>query len=298
MKLTFIWRVVFLVAGLILADRMVGWVMHSAIQRQRNGVYYEFKYKVTQAKAAIVVLGSSRANHHYNVNLIEEATHEKAMNYGQDGTSVFTHYILLKTLLHWHKPKLVVLDIKPGDFGGTQNFNEVAPLYPIIDEVAMDGDDLNMVSPFEKIKLYSQCYRYNNQVLEILGSTRGKPADTSAITGYSALPVKSVVLDNLTINDSSFNSSIYKYFKQIILLCKQANIRLIVCTSPCYRPVVFDRTIAVVETECKISGVEYINYLNNTLLPFDAGMFKDEMHLNTKGADAFTQDFIKRLPPF
>lgn len=298
MKPTFIWRVVFLVAGLLLADRLVGFFMHNAIQRQRNGVYYEFRYKLTQAKAAVAILGSSRANHHYDTRLIEQATHKKTMNFGQDGTSVFTHYILLKTLLRWHKPRLVVLDIKPGDFGGTENFNEIAPFYPIIDELAMDGDDLSMVSPFEKMKLYSQCYRYNNQVLEILGNTRGKPADTSAITGYSALPVKSVVLDNLTINDSSFNNRIYQYFERIILLCRQTGVKLIVCTSPCYRPVVFDRTIAEVEAECKRNGVTYINYLNNKLLPFDAGMFKDEMHLNTKGADAFTRDFIQRLPPF
>jgi hypothetical protein len=298
MKGKFFWKVIIFIASLIIADRVIGLAMNYAIHKQRNGKFYEFRYKLTQAKPAIAILGSSRANHHYNIGLIEQSTHENSMNYGQDGTSVFTHYIVLKTLLRRYKPKLVVLDIKPGDFDQMQNFNEVASLYPIIDEIAIDGDDLEMISAYEKLKLYCQCYKYNNEVLEIIGGMYGKTVDTLAITGFSPLAVKNVVLDNGVVNDSGINSNICRYFTRIIALCKLHNVKLIVCTSPCYRRVVFDRTIAVAEALCKKNGIDYINYLNNKLLPFDASMFKDEFHLNAKGADIFTKDFIGRLPPF
>lgn len=277
------------------ADRFVGVIMNYSLNNLKNGNVYELKYKLLQAKPSIVILGSSRANRHYNATQIEKAFGQKTINYGQDGSDVFLHYIMLKTLLRSARPQMIILDIKPGEFDAAPNFNQASTLYPIIDKVAISDEELAHISPYEKIKLMLYAYRFNNQVVEMLSATRGPKTDTAAISGFLPLPAKHTVLQKVNVSNNNLDTGILKYLHSIIELCKSHNIKLVICTSPYYNNIVHDRSLAEAEKICKQTGIPYINYTNNALLILESDAYNDEAHLNAGGADVFTRDVIKRV---
>jgi len=269
--------------------------MEHAVRNQRKGYIYELRYELCKTNPEIAIFGSSRAKYHYNSAIIQKVTGQKTVNLGQGSSNIFLHYILLKTLLLHHTPKVVVLDVKPGDFDEGTYLNELDRLYPMVHEIAFSDDDLNAISPFEKIKLRSAAYRYNNKVFEILYNSRGKWMSDSTFNGFHPLPVDHQIIDSSPRYDTALNQDIFKYLPLFIKLCRQSNIKLIVCISPAYAKVIFDKTIAMTETTCRQNSIDYVNYLNNQLLTLPRDVYNDEYHLNTIGADKFTTDFAKRL---
>ncbi len=288
-------KILFCLLLLFGVDKLIGVAMNDAITHAKNGSLYEMNYKLFEAKPAIVILGSSRANHHYNTSLIEKKFGVKTINYGQDGSDVAFYYIILKTLVETHKPSLVILDIKPNEFADFPNYNQLSTLYPIIDKISVSDEDLKNISKYEKWKLKSNSYRFNNNFIEQINSMHGKKEDTASISGYLPLPVKKVVLQKQNIDEPAFNADIYSYFLKIIALCKNENIKLVVCISPYYNNVVFEKTVEETQKACNENNLQFINYLNNQLIDFPDSLFADEAHLNYEGADRFTNNLLTRI---
>ncbi len=295
MKANIFIKIIICLIFLFAIDTLFGFTMNYAVQHAKNGSLYEMNYKLFFAKPEIVILGSSRANHHYNTHLIENKLNEKTINYGQDGSDVAYYYIILKTLINTHKPSLVILDIKPNEFNTFPNFNQYSTLYPFINKIPFTDEDLKNVSQYEKWKLNVNTYRFNNNVVEQINSLTGKKEDTAIISGYLPLPVKKAVMKKLYINETNFNEKLYSYFLKIIELCKINGIKLIVCISPDYNTIVFEKSVSVTEKTCNKNNIQFINYLNNQLINFPDSDFADESHLNYRGADRFTSDFVTRF---
>lgn len=282
---------------ILVADRLVGVFMTHAVNNARNGLLYEDKYKLIQAKPSVVIFGSSRANHHYNTGIIQNALGVKTINYGRDGSGIFFYYIALKTLLKYHVPQLVILDIKPGEFETANNAYQLGALYPLIDKLDVSTADLNAVSPYERVKLFFYTYRFNNQFFETLASARGPLEDTGLISGFSPLPVANNILVKRYITSAAVDTALPGYFNDIIQLCKSRKIRLVVCTSPIYGHYIYEASLAETDSICRRNGIVYLNYANNAFLTFNGDVFSDEAHLNSKGADIFTNDFVARIKP-
>ncbi|MEP6513685.1 MAG: hypothetical protein ABJA79_07440 [Parafilimonas sp.] len=295
MKLSFWTKLIICFLMLFVADKLIGVIMNYAVMHVKNGSIYEMKYKLFEARPSIIILGSSRANHHYNTHLIEEKFQKKTINYGQDGTGIPYYFLVLKTLMKYHKPDMVIVDVKPDEFAPLPNFNPLSTLYPFIDKVAIETRDLEQISPYENLQLKSNAYRFNNQVIETFSSMRGSKEDTQSITGYLPLPAEKRSLKKIDYSNTQFESSMFSYFLQLIELCKKNNIKLVLCASPYYYNVMYDKSIKEAEQVCKKENIQFLNYFNNRLHYFPGELFRDEGHLNGEGADIFTKDFLSRI---
>ncbi len=288
-------KIILSILLIISLDKLIGIGMNYTVSHARNGNIYELNYKLFMAKPGIVILGSSRANHHYNTTLIQEKLKVKTINYGQDGSDVVLWYTFLKIILAHTKPSLVILDIKPNEFNEFNNLNEMSQLYPLANKVRINDEELNIISPFEKWKLMSNCYRFNGIAIEQIVGMFGKKTDTAAISGYSPLPVKKVFMQKKERNEIAFQKRLYNYFLKIIDLCKKNDIKLIVCISPFDDHVIYERSVEETRQACNQTNTPFVNYLNNELVYFPDSLFADVSHLNSAGADIFTKDFLTRL---
>jgi len=279
---------------LVCIDKGVGVFTNYCVKHVKRGDLYNYKYMFLQAKPAIAILGSSRAKHHYVTAAIQKQYGLKTLNYGFDGSGVFLYYITAKNIIKHNTPQFIIVDIKPDEFSGAPDANWLENFYPLKDSMDISPADLDVVSPFEQYKLMSHTYRVNNQFVEMLQSLGGTPADTALIDGYASVPTKAT-LQAETLAIEEYNAASANYLVEIIKLCRQHNIKVVVCTSPHYFKFSHSRTMDETAKICREYNVQYLNYTNNAIIPFNSNDFSDVMHLNTAGAEKFTKDLLGRI---
>jgi hypothetical protein len=95
---------------LLLLDFTVGTVMNKAYFKIKTGDLGRTN-AILKDTSKIIILGSSRATHHYNPLVFEEALGVTSYNGGLDHSTIFYHYAILAERLKKSKPKILILDI-------------------------------------------------------------------------------------------------------------------------------------------------------------------------------------------
>jgi len=279
---------------LLSTDYLLGKMADYCIQHQKSGDYFEFEYKVFHAQPDIAILGSSRANHHYNTLLIDKELQKKVINYGVDGSDILYDYIILKTLIKHQVPQIVILDVRPFEFEEKPSGQAVTYIFPFIKKLDITKSDLDIISPYEYIKVKLNTYRYNNIILSVLANMRGKQESTASISGYVPLPSSGNIFKKDKVRFEKVNTASFHYFEAIANLCKQNNINLKVCISPYYNTITYNKAALLVKEFCNQKDIPFYDYSNSNFLVLNKSEFKDNLHLNATGADRFTNDFIIR----
>lgn len=283
------------ICALVLAgiDLGLGAVSNYCIKHAKNGDLYINSYMIFQAKPAVAILGSSRAKHHYVTSFIQKHYGAKTLNYGNGGTGIFQYYIIAKTIVKYNTPKVMIVDITPEEFAGMPDI-WLENFYPVIDKMDVAPEDLAFISPFERYKLMSHTYRVNNRLIEIYQSMGGRSMDTALIDGYSGLTYRDS-LHTATLRSNGYNPALARCLANIIALCKQHDIKPVICTSPHNFTFSYSRTMEETARMCRENNVQYLNYTNNKLILFTSNDFSDDMHLSVTGAEKFTNDLLGRI---
>jgi len=249
-----------------------------------------YKFVSYNESANIIVLGASRASHHYRSEQMEDSLGAEVYNYGWDGRCVLYQYLCLIKGIKNGGLKTAILDISEPQLCDEWVEERISDLYPYYwknDTVKMMVDEVN--GKYKKLLMLSSLVQYNSQYLNLI-------AKVSDEKGYIPLPYTGNPLDTLEnqiIEDSQereYNSIALKYFDKIITLCKVHNVRLIVCLSPSLG--VSKETEKRMQDLCNQKGVECWNL---TDLINDPILFSDINHLNDKGAELFTNYIIEKL---
>lgn len=241
--------------------------------------------------ADLVVLGSSRAHHHYDTKFITDSLHIQAFNAGFDGRGLTAHLCLLQAIYENATPRIVVLELLPDDLSGTLN-NRVDLLkryYRVNDEVR---SVMNMVDSSNKLLTYFSLYRYNSELLKSVEEYMFPY--TNADDGYA--PLDAVYDENLVVTpqilDDRVDPVALSCLEQIVELAEEHGTELVVVISP----ELFERVeSSPVEEYCSIYGVPFID---NSALPefrMHTEWFNDAWHMNRTGARYYTELFISQL---
>lgn len=287
---------------LVAADWAVGTWSEMMYYKSKYGIFHRQIYCLQESKDEIMILGSSRAAHHYVPQIFEDSLGMTCYNAGSDGMCIYYHYAILASRIHRGSvPKMVVLEVIQTDaevstgasFSLDAALDRLAPHYgeiPAIDSLfAMNGWK-------EKMKLKSKTYKYNSKLVQTIKCNYIPwPEDK----GYEALDgVMEVVdgkaadvldvADNPTIEDRKL-----EYVQKLITLCKANGIELVMCYSPYYgsRP---SASIEMIRELAQTNGIMF--YDNGQDERFQkTDYFKDASHLNDTGAHVYTYEIIKRL---
>ncbi|MBR1626494.1 MAG: hypothetical protein IJ681_05040 [Bacteroidales bacterium] len=253
-------------------------------------------YALQHAKADILILGSSRAEHHYDTRIFQlQFPDTEIYNAGQHNQGMNYALAVLKSCIERKTPKIVFLDCEPEVLSEekTAANTTLKTFYSVNNNVkSVLNETLK-----DKIVLKSGFYKYNGVILKLFLDSR-LPKSEDTLKGFESLK-GSLDTSKLKYEQPEFTSVISKAekdFKEIISLCKKHNIKLYVVISPYYYHQ-NEMSLPYVRLSeiCSKKNVSFSDYMNNSFFDSQPQLFHDINHLNEKGAILFTYRLLYDL---
>ena len=284
----------------VVMDWMIGSLMASFYHHSKHGIFYRQIYCLTESNENILILGSSRAAHHYVPSILEDSLGMSCYNAGSDGMCIYYHYAILSSYLASGRiPKLVIYDVN--DFELCESNGATFTLDAALDRLAPHyGEYKEIDSLFslngwkEGLKLKLRTYRYNSKMVQLI---KCNLLPTVEDNGYEA--VYGILPDSLQMCDIPYFTTQKKedgkmrYFVEMIKKLKANKIPVILVYSPIYEKGHWNN-IDDIRQIAKQYDIVVLDYTNNSSL-MKPELFKDVMHLNNEGAYRFTRLIISDL---
>lgn len=291
-------------ALIIAIDQMVGKGLEHFYFSEKSGVNFETTYSMDSTKADVVVLGSSRANHHFIPSIIEDSLHMSCHNAGRSAMGLFYNASVLASILHRYSPKTVILEFSPVelyyDKDGYESLSVLMPYYYRNPEIRSYFD---YKSKYETIKFKLHLYAFNSTLHTVVPALLGidMESEKRAVKGYIPLhgELKADKIKNRdkfkAKSESDIDPNKVDALKKIISNCKAKGITLVVIQSPRFHIVKRDVSCDVFDKLCKEENVCYLDYSNTPPFDKESDLFRDVTHLNDTGATLFTTMVTKEL---
>ena len=294
----------FLIAIIILfCDLAIGTLLKVFYFRQKSGAPFRTTYSIDSTTAEILILGSSRANHHYVPEVFEGSLHNTFYNAGRDGNFILYNSAIFKAITTRYHPKMIIFDINPDEIVYTTNsYERLSNLLPYYHSHPVIRSTVNLRNPLEKIKLISSIYPYNSMLTTIaIGNLEYNKQRKSDNKGYVPINIK---MKNERINavqidskkaDSRIDENKTVALMDIITTCKKQKIMLIFVQSPIF---VFNNDSyynSLFSEMCSENDVSYFDLSNQPIFINHPDYFADRSHLNDEGAKVFSAMLIKKI---
>ncbi len=241
----------------------------------------------------IVFVGSSRAHRHYDAPFVTDSLGIPAINLGEDGRGISYQYPLLAGYLNNNNPDIIVLEISPAIDG---KWNErISMLYPLANNCAEIPRTASLIDPNNQYYLLSSLYRYNSNLLNEFRNY-WHPFDATKSRGFDPVAVKKAPKGTFAPTTRTYLDSTdpteLQILENLIELCQSKHIKLVGVISPIYADVRRRHDIDSVFASHYVPLIDNINYRQN-LAPEE--YFKDQTHLNIRGAREYTKYVMRQL---
>ena len=288
---------------LVVADWSLGSLSEEMYYTSKYGIYHRQLYCLEQSNDEILIMGSSRAAHHYVPQIIEDSLGMSCYNAGSDGQCIYYHYTLLASMLErGAKPKIVIYEVLNLDINKSQGatftidaaLDRLAPHYG---EYRAVNDLFEQKDWKEKIKLCSKTYRYNSKLVQTIKCNympetedRGYEELNGKLNYALATNDKAKIAKS---NENKLEELKLKYITMFFELCIQHDIKLVMMYSPYYKES-SDNAIIQIKDIAVANGVPFFDYCSNQKFQVPE-LFYDVMHLNDNGARLYTNEIVKYL---
>lgn len=247
----------------------------------------------------LVILGSSRANHHFNTFLIDSILNIKSINLGIDNSQVDYQSARLQEFISINNgcyPRCIIWQVDLWNLEESLRFSKLYsyPFYLFNKEFA---DSLLSSKEFSKVnycKYYSICleYLFNRYYWKRLKEIRSIVTDD--LQGYSPIH-KQFDRSEFFFVDSiifKYNNRSYEVFKQQLKDLKNHNVNVIFVYSPFYHEAIrkisnIDSMYSSYSRLANQFGIPILDYFNCDISQ-DSSLFYNAQHLNSQGANQFT----------
>ena len=282
--------------ALVIIDVLYGFAM----EKLSGNRYVSSIDHIREAHEDIAIIGSSRANHHYDPQLLSDSLNLTAYNYGIEGLNIFADKAVLSMLINQSekKPQMVILDLSESDICDVQGWNteHLSLLYPYADVSAVDSLFADVIDPREYFLVrYSKLYRHNSNILDYLKPKRAKGQRHE--NGFT--PLEGTWSGEPSVPTSSYDVSPQKldYLERCIKLCADNDVLLVLSTSPCYYRLEKERNwILAIEKVANEHHLTYLYHEQDAEFLSHPDWFNEPYHLNAEGAEIFTRKIIPELP--
>ena len=289
-------KILLLIIILIPTDRILGKLFNFFLFHSKGGQTEKMVYIADKMNEKILILGSSRAFHHYNPQIIEDSLQMSCYNCGQDGNGIIFSYGLFKLFTRRYTPKIIIYDVVENyDINQGENVKFLSWLRyfynrPGIDSIFFDIDKT------EKYKMLSYMRRYNERFLQIISDYYNPK--TQFINGYS--PLNGIMnyepneINNNINNIIQYDSTKSKYLKKLIKECKDKNIKLIFMISPKYNGG-NNNSYESIAHLARTENIPFLYHYNDKEISYNKKYFEDSFHMNKFGADFYTRKIINDI---
>lgn len=293
-------KCIFLFVGLFLViDNAVYFILASTYKEISTGPG-KFNY-IGKNQFDVLVMGSSTAKAFLS-DRIGKKINQRVMNVSLDGSSILYSRCLLDWVIQNHvKPDMLILGI---DFFELQNnawkgnyFANIDKLSPLYGMNQFIDQALTKDTILGKLKYSNKSFRFNNLVLSIaLKYISHDPIYSREVPSNEIL---SIPVDAKTV-EKNFNDYYspdprkISLYEDIIMTCKNNNIKLIFIAPPLYYP-----DLQQTQRDQKIENL-FRQISENNNIPFysvtiknypifkNNKLFEDVLHLNIEGAKLFS----------
>lgn len=291
-KITFIGIILTIILG---ADLLIGAVSKDAIRNVKDiGVNQTNSAQALFSRNAdVLILGSSRANHSFDCNIIEKELGLSCYNAGRDGMNIMYDGMVFFSYIERHDPKVVILDLTESmlDSSWNETWRDMICFYGMSD--ALDHIIDSLATPIEKLQLQSNIYRYNKTWEWLLKACTGE--DQSTLDGYRPMPVHRDHPKGSKVVKQSFIADCgnVRMLDRIVNTCRDRNICLIITHSPSLK-IERGEFPQFLSDYGEKQQVPVFNWNGDLRYMSKLDWFYDMTHLNEKGATVFTSDFCQK----
>lgn len=281
-----------------IVDVVVGYVMDWMLPRTGNkGDLCLTNLGVNVIETPIVIVGSSRASHHYDSRIFADSLGKATYNVGTDGC-FFTHNCcVINSILERYSPELIVWEFEPSYL--YEYADDISSMYLYYGKKNYITKTLDEVLPQrEIIKLNSNIYRYNSKFIRILTRFIQNDNALDEYCGYEPSAPKNLK-EPLRLNkeeqyqELTIDSTKLLRFKETIKKAENKGVKMVLVNSPKF---IVDSNINMKESVtniCQEFGISFIDcsqlYINHP------EYFNDPSHLNAIGADIYTKHIASIL---
>jgi hypothetical protein len=283
-----------------LIDFSFGSLLRYLYFRQDSGVLYGTTYSIEKTSEDMLILGSSRANHHYDPEIFEKRMDVTCYNAGRDGCPIFYHFAILKGVLERYSPGIIILDFTRGEFAKTQDsYDRIAALLPYFRTHPEIHSVIRLKNRYENLKLISECYPFNSSLLTILNS-KTKIVNENQDNRKGFIPLGKTMNGPALLEKASqqYELDLNKIstYRSFIEGCINSNIKIYIVASPYYINSEFpDYSIMIGKDLAKEYNIDFFDYSGDPLFIKDASLFADFAHLNERGATIFSNLIIEKI---
>lgn len=293
MKRFFINIFIFLVF-LVISDFVIGYFSNFLMKNAKGGSTAEDYYIANECIEDIIIFGSSRARHHYDVRVIEDSLGLSCYNMALDGNGVILAYARYKMLLERYEPKLIIYDVMP--YFDYEKGEEYIKYFTHLKQYHQNMVVSDLADKFldlkENIKMKSAMYRNNSSLVNLLvDNIIERDFNSGYIPGYGVMDESEINCELKMIEIDSLKLCLFEDF---IADVKNRDIPIVVMVSPMYKGVDYS-DYSIAKRICEKYKVPYINYLNKENIINNNEYFENRMHMNDMGAKIYTKDIVPIL---
>lgn len=287
---TFWRKFIFILVCLFLLDFAVGSLLDHFYFTIKGGARNIMTVALEQQENEIVILGSSRASHHYNPKIISDSTNLTCFNAGRDGQGIIFANAVLEAMLTRYTPKIVILDVNTIELRTFGDYDKLRELEPYAKKKPTLWNTLSLVSATEKIKNISRIYPYNSMIFHIIYGHLpiGNPYYPDGfipLSGSYNNEIPTMLYNNFQLDPNKLDA-----FHHFCNRCKENNIKLWVFNSPSF--VIYEGNNPsgeYIEEYCRMHDIFYKNFINDSIY-YCKELFSDPTHLNTAGAEKYSAE--------
>lgn len=245
----------------------------------------------------ILIMGSSRALHHYNPTIIEDSLQMTCYNCGRGGMGIIFSYGIYQLFKNRYTPKLIIYDVYDNfdliNEGNNEKYLDWLRYFYDRPEIVPIFSDIDKS---EKYKMAAQMRRYNYKFIQIISDYI---SPQQYIKGY--LPLQGILKYEPSEESNNINGTIQydnmkiMFIKKFIQECKERGTRLVFMLSPKYKgeknKVSYEELIHLAESE----NIPFISHYNEDKISFNKKYFEDSYHMNKSGAEIYTKNIINEI---
>lgn len=289
----FILKICLFLGLCIIMDYVAGFTFDYLKKHAKGGSTHNNYYILNDCNVDIVILGSSRAKHHYCPSIIEDSLGLSCYNCSEEGNGVMLANARYHAIVNRYTPKVVVYEITPSfDYqvveDNTKFLRYLKPYYrqPEVKDVVD-----KFVDPTTRLTLMSQMYQNNSSLLAYIldnVSARGSQQGFIPLTGTMKKEPDLESNENFKVDDDKLF-----LLEDIVRDCNSRGITLVFTMSPFYKiNDTSDYNIALeLAQKYEINVLDYLQDSNFK----DISLYQDNNHLNNAGAIQYSKVFAHDL---
>ena len=258
-------------------------------------------FALNEVNTPVVIVGSSRASHHYISQMIEDSLGKDTYNVGRDGCFFSDNICVINSILDRYCPEIIIWELSSSSLYES-NDDPLDNLYPYYNENLWITEMINLKEDRTiRLCLESHLYKNNSKILRICMRLLTNSGELDPDKGYEPLIPRNWIAASKTDTSTQENKIDLlkmKMLKNIVERAKKEGAELIVVDSPIYSERCNIESLPNNNPIQEILSENDIRYLDNRYIDkfvLHSEYFNDRTHLNSVGAEVYTTYFLEEI---